>query len=108
MRLGSRVSPSWLLRSLRPTRMRFETSPTLTGGKPRPATSLGTLQYGSGVHVVIMGCGRVGSTLARSLEDRNHTVSVIDSDPDAFRRLGQPFNGDKVTGYGFDQEVLEK
>ena len=55
-----------------------------------------------------MGCGRVGSTLARSLEDRNHTVSVIDSDPDAFRRLGPAFNGDKVTGYGFDQEVLAK
>jgi len=60
------------------------------------------------VHVVIMGCGRVGSTLARSLEDRNHTVSVIDSDPDAFRRLGPLFNGDKVTGFGFDQEVLTK
>jgi trk system potassium uptake protein TrkA len=60
------------------------------------------------VHVVIMGCGRVGSTLARSLEDRNHTVSVIDSEPDAFRRLGPSFNGDKVTGFGFDQEVLQK
>jgi trk system potassium uptake protein len=60
------------------------------------------------VHVVIMGCGRVGSTLARSLEDRNHTVAVIDSEPDAFRRLGPGFNGDKVTGYGFDQVVLEK
>jgi trk system potassium uptake protein TrkA len=60
------------------------------------------------VHVVIMGCGRVGSTLARSLEDRNHTVSIIDSDPDAFRRLGPGFNGDKVTGYGFDQGVLTK
>ena len=55
-----------------------------------------------------MGCGRVGSTLARSLEDRNHTVSIIDSDPDAFRRLGPGFNGDKVTGYGFDQGVLAK
>ncbi|MDH2416565.1 TrkA family potassium uptake protein [Nocardioides sp. CER19] len=60
------------------------------------------------MHVVIMGCGRVGSTLARSLEDRNHTVSVIDSEPDAFRRLGPGFNGDKITGIGFDQEVLEK
>jgi trk system potassium uptake protein TrkA len=58
------------------------------------------------VHVVIMGCGRVGSTLARSLEDRNHTVSIIDSNPDAFRRLGPGFNGTKVTGYGFDQAVL--
>jgi trk system potassium uptake protein TrkA len=60
------------------------------------------------VHVVIMGCGRVGSTLARSLEERNHTVSVIDSEPDSFRRLGPEFNGDKVTGFGFDQAVLEK
>jgi trk system potassium uptake protein TrkA len=59
------------------------------------------------VHVVIMGCGRVGSTLARSLEERGHTVAVIDSNPDAFRRLGPGFSGDKVTGYGFDQTVLE-
>jgi trk system potassium uptake protein TrkA len=66
------------------------------------------LGYGFIVHVVIMGCGRVGSTLARSLEERNHTVSVIDSEPDAFRRLGPEFNGDKVTGFGFDQAVLEK
>lgn len=55
-----------------------------------------------------MGCGRVGSTLARSLEDRNHTVSIIDTEPDSFRRLGPTFNGDKITGYGFDQRVLEK
>ena len=55
-----------------------------------------------------MGCGRVGSTLARSLEERNHTVAIIDSEPDAFRRLGPGFNGDKITGYGFDQGVLEK
>ena len=55
-----------------------------------------------------MGCGRVGSTLARSLEDRDHTVAVIDSNADSFRRLGPDFNGEKVTGYGFDQTVLEK
>jgi trk system potassium uptake protein len=60
------------------------------------------------VHVVIMGCGRVGSTLARSLEDRHHTVAIIDNEPDAFRRLGPSFNGDKVTGYGFDRDVLSK
>src|ERR1700759_4274645 len=53
-----------------------------------------------------MGCGRVGSTLARSLEEPNPTVSIIDSNPDAFRRLGPSFNGTKVTGYGFDQAVL--
>jgi len=55
-----------------------------------------------------MGCGRVGSTLARDLEVRNHTVAVIDSHPDAFRRLGPDFNGDKITGVGFDQEMLTK
>ena len=55
-----------------------------------------------------MGCGRVGSTLARSLEDRNHTVSIIDTNPDAFRRLGPSFNGVKVTGVGFDQTVLDE
>ena len=55
-----------------------------------------------------MGCGRVGSTLAKSLEDRSHDVSVIDSNPDAFRRLGPSFNGTKVTGIGFDQDVLER
>jgi trk system potassium uptake protein TrkA len=58
------------------------------------------------VHVVIMGCGRVGSTLARGLEDRSHTVSIIDMNPDAFRRLGPRFAGDKVTGFGFDRTVL--
>ena len=39
-----------------------------------------------GVHIVIMGCGRVGSSLARSLEKRGHTVAVIDLEPDSFRR----------------------
>lgn len=55
-----------------------------------------------------MGCGRVGSTLARSLEDREHTVAVIDSNADAFRRLGPGFAGTKLTGIGFDQDVLER
>jgi trk system potassium uptake protein TrkA len=58
------------------------------------------------VHVVIMGCGRVGSTLAYSLEARGHSVAVIDSDADAFRRLGTEFTGLTVTGMGFDRDVL--
>jgi trk system potassium uptake protein len=59
------------------------------------------------VHVVIMGCGRVGSTLAHSLEDRDHSVAVIDTNADAFRRLGPSFAGTTVTGVGFDKDVLE-
>jgi len=54
-----------------------------------------------------MGCGRVGSTLARSLEDRDHSVAIIDTNPDAFRRLGASFSGIKVTGVGFDRDVLD-
>jgi trk/ktr system potassium uptake protein len=60
------------------------------------------------VHIVIMGCGRVGSTLAHILEDRGCSVAVIDQDPDAFRRLGSSFKGRKVIGVGFDQTVLEQ
>ena len=55
-----------------------------------------------------MGCGRVGSTLTHSLEERGHTTAVIDSNPDAFRRLGSSFSGLTVTGLGFDREVLKK
>ena len=60
------------------------------------------------MHIVIMGCGRVGSTLAHILEDRGWSVAVIDQNPDAFRRLGSSFKGKKVTGIGFDQDVLEE
>ncbi|MGB3955679.1 MAG: TrkA family potassium uptake protein [Brooklawnia sp.] len=56
--------------------------------------------------IVIMGCGRVGSTLARSLDARGHSVSVIDLDVDAFRRLGPDFSGRTVHGVGFDRQVL--
>jgi trk system potassium uptake protein len=60
------------------------------------------------VHVVIMGCGRVGSTLAQSLESRGHSVAVIDQNADAFRRLGPDFAGVTVTGAGFDGDVLRQ
>jgi trk system potassium uptake protein TrkA len=58
------------------------------------------------VHVVIMGCGRVGSALARGLEKLGHSVAVIDRDPGAFRRLAPEFAGKKVTGIGFDRDTL--
>ena len=58
------------------------------------------------MHFVIMGCGRAGSTLAHLIEDRGHTVAVIDQNPDAFRRLGAQFEGQRVTGMGFDRDTL--
>ncbi len=58
------------------------------------------------MHIVIMGCGRVGSTLAHILEDQGHSVAVIDQDIEAFRKLRPGFKGSKVTGIGFDRDVL--
>jgi trk system potassium uptake protein TrkA len=58
------------------------------------------------VHFVIMGCGRVGSSLALSLEAQGHDVAVIDQDESAFRRLGSAFEGRRVTGVGFDRDTL--
>jgi trk system potassium uptake protein len=58
------------------------------------------------VHFVIMGCGRTGSTLAQVVEDRGHTVAVVDQNPDAFRRLGGSFEGRRVVGVGFDRDTL--
>ncbi len=58
------------------------------------------------MHVVIMGCGRVGSALAKTLEGLGHSVAVIDRDAGAFRRLSPDFSGIKVTGVGFDRDTL--
>jgi trk system potassium uptake protein TrkA len=58
------------------------------------------------VHVVIMGCGRVGSSLSAAVERLGHTVAVIDKDAQAFRRLGTDFHGQQVVGVGFDKRVL--
>jgi len=55
---------------------------------------------------VIMGCGRVGSTIAHSLELAGVSVAVVDQDAGAFRRLGPDFRGRQVTGVGFDRDTL--
>ncbi|OJF10924.1 potassium channel family protein [Couchioplanes caeruleus] len=60
------------------------------------------------MHVVIMGCGRLGSTLAHKLDARGHSVAIIDQNSDAFRRLGAEFGGETVTGIGFDRDVLRQ
>jgi trk system potassium uptake protein TrkA len=53
-----------------------------------------------------MGCGRVGSAIARRLEEIGHSVAVIDQNAEAFRRLGPEFTGRQVTGLGFDRQTL--
>ena len=58
------------------------------------------------MHVVVVGCGRVGSGLARILEDSGHTVAVIDKAQKAFRRLPEGFSGRTIVGVGFDRDHL--
>jgi trk system potassium uptake protein len=60
------------------------------------------------MRVVIMGCGRVGSSLAAGLERQGHEVAVIDRDAKAFRRLSADFRGQQVCGIGFHRDVLRR
>jgi trk system potassium uptake protein TrkA len=58
------------------------------------------------MHMIVVGCGRVGSTVARELVDAGHEVIVVDRKADAFRRLGEGFAGRTMTGIGFDKDLL--
>jgi len=57
--------------------------------------------------VVILGCGRVGSRLAALMEEDGNQVSIIDSEPDAFARLPETFQGRTILGTGIDVDVLK-
>jgi trk system potassium uptake protein TrkA len=60
------------------------------------------------VHIVVVGCGRVGSGLAEAVEAAGHTVGIIDRREQAFRRLSPAFSGKKLVGVGFDRDRLEE
>lgn len=60
------------------------------------------------MRIVILGCGRVGSTLARQLDTDGHEVAVIDRNQTQFARLGDDFGGLTVLGTGIDEDVLEQ
>jgi trk system potassium uptake protein TrkA len=60
------------------------------------------------MHAIVVGCGRVGSELASSLDQMGHTVAVIDNDRSAFRRLPERWGGRAIHGSGFDRDALEQ
>ncbi|MHB1986584.1 MAG: potassium channel family protein [Acidimicrobiales bacterium] len=60
------------------------------------------------MHVIIVGCGRVGAGLAVDLEQAGHSVCIIDKQQKAFRRLPTPWKGRTVTGFGFDRDHLDE
>jgi trk system potassium uptake protein TrkA len=59
------------------------------------------------MHIVVIGCGRVGSELAMQLSDEGHSVVVVDKNRDALRRLTR-FNGKALVGSGFDRDILQE
>jgi trk system potassium uptake protein TrkA len=58
------------------------------------------------MYVIVVGCGKVGSNLAKELTESNHDVVVIDSDPEKFKQLGSGFNGKIVLGVPIDEDIL--
>ncbi|MFY9402932.1 MAG: TrkA family potassium uptake protein [Candidatus Omnitrophota bacterium] len=60
------------------------------------------------MHIIIVGCGRVGAELAKILANEGHNLVVIDKSQDAFVRLGSTFNGLTMTGSGFDLNLLRQ
>lgn len=57
------------------------------------------------MNVVILGCGRVGALIADEL-DEQHAVTVIDWNPESFRRLSGDYSGETVVCNGIDVECL--
>ena len=57
---------------------------------------------------VVVGCGRVGSALAKELDRAKWDVAVVDEREEALDRLGERWRGGFVLGHGMDTEVLER
>jgi trk system potassium uptake protein len=60
------------------------------------------------MNVVIVGCGREGSELARSISQQGHSVTIVDSEAAHFDRLGPDFKGRTVQGFSFDRGTMER
>jgi trk system potassium uptake protein TrkA len=60
------------------------------------------------VKVLIIGCGRVGSRLAIELGQARHEVTIIDTKPSAFNRLGDAYTINAMVGNGIDEDMLRR
>ena len=58
------------------------------------------------MHIIIIGCGRVGARLASLLSSSRHSVAVIDKNAESFERLERSFKGKSIVGVGFDRKIL--
>src|SRR5437868_14401501 len=57
---------------------------------------------------LVIGCGRVGSTIALNLLEEDWDVTVVDENEDALSRLGESWPGAFVVGHGMDTDVLRE
>lgn len=60
------------------------------------------------MHLIVVGCGRVGCLLALQMAAEGHKVAVVDKNARSFKRLGRNFSGQTVLGIGFDRDVLRE
>src|SRR2546429_8467591 len=60
------------------------------------------------MRTVIVGCGRVGSSLARQLSEEGDDVTVVDFSEAAFNRLGEDFAGERGFGSAVDEDILRR
>jgi trk system potassium uptake protein len=60
------------------------------------------------VKLVVIGCGRVGSAVARDLAEDGWDVTAVDEQEEALGRLGSRWAGGFVVGHGMDAEILRK
>jgi len=58
--------------------------------------------------IMIIGCGRQGAELAKTLSLNGLEITVVDNDPSAFERLGSSFGGQVILGNGMDRDILLK
>lgn len=60
------------------------------------------------MHIIVLGCGRIGAELAITLDKGGHSVAIVDRERESFRRLPDRFTGRAVLGNGFDRAVLDQ
>jgi len=58
------------------------------------------------MYIIIIGCGRLGSNLAKELSDNGHDICILDRDSEKLNTLGSGFNGHKIKGIEFDNDKL--
>src|SRR5207249_11568136 len=108
-RLGAAVAQAVAL--LQPDRRLRPPARAVRGdgrGVPAGGSRGGRLRYAGRVNVIVLGCGRVGSAIARQLDQEGWNVTAVDEKEEALTRLGENWGGGFVLGHGMDIEVMHK